>query len=122
MADKILIVEDEENILISLEFLMQEAGYEHRVARTGHEALELVQSFGPNLVLLDVMLPGIDGFEVCQRIRENRELDGMKIIMLTARGRQAEVSKGMALGADAYVTKPFSTHRLLDDVRRYLAE
>ncbi len=120
MADKILIVEDEENILISLEFLMQKAGYDHRVARSGSEALELIGSFRPNLVLLDVMLPGIDGFEVCQRIRENPELNGVKIIMLTAKGRQAEVSKGLALGADAYITKPFSTQSLLEDVRRHL--
>jgi DNA-binding response OmpR family regulator len=122
MTDRVLIVEDEENILISLEFLMQKAGYEHRVARTGPEALEAARSFRPHLVLLDVMLPEMDGFEVCQRIREDPALQGMKIIMLTARGRQVEVSKGLALGADAYITKPFSTQQLLDDVRRHLEE
>lgn len=120
MPAKVLIVEDEENILISLEFLMEQAGYDYRVARTGPEAVQAIEEFAPDLVLLDVMLPGFDGFEVCQRVRENPATKNLKILMLTAKGRQAEVSKGLALGADAYITKPFSTQRLLEDVRRHL--
>ena len=110
MASKVLIVDDEPNIVISLEFLMKQQGYETRVARDGDEALAEVESFRPDLVLLDVMLPRRDGFEVCQKLRADGWTD-LKIVMLTAKGRDVEIEKGLALGADAYVTKPFSTGR-----------
>jgi DNA-binding response OmpR family regulator len=112
MASKVLIVDDEPNIVLSLEFLMQQQGYETRVARDGEEALAEVEGFRPDLVLLDVMLPRRDGFQVCQRLRADGWSD-LKILMLTAKGRDVEIEKGLALGADGYVTKPFSTAELV---------
>ena len=112
MASKVLIVDDEPNIVLSLEFLMKQQGYETRVARDGEEALAEVERFRPDLILLDVMLPRRDGFEVCQRLRADGWSD-LKILMLTAKGRDVEIEKGLALGADGYVTKPFSTAELV---------
>ena len=119
MASKVLIVDDEPNIVTSLEFLMRQRGYETRVARDGDEALAAVESFRPDLVLLDVMLPRRDGFEVCQKLRTEGWAD-LKIVMLTAKGRDIEIEKGLALGADAYVTKPFSTGELVARVSELL--
>ncbi len=117
---RVLIVDDEPNIVISLEFLMQQAGYDVHVAHTGEEAVELIRHLEPDLVLLDIMLPGIDGFEICRWVRENPAWDHMKIIMLTAKGRDVDIAKGFALGADAYITKPFSTKDLMEEVRKAL--
>lgn len=122
MAQKVLIVDDETNIVISLEFLIAQAGYELRVAHNGQEALDQVAAFEPDLILLDVMMPHINGFEVCRRVRENPAWQHTKIIMLTAKGREVEVTKGLALGADAYVTKPFSTKELLAQIRDILGD
>jgi DNA-binding response OmpR family regulator len=120
MAKKILIAEDEANIVASIEFLLQQEGYELRIARNGEEALREVGEFLPDLVLLDVMMPLRNGFEVCQKIRENPQWKHIRIVMLTAKGRQSEISKGMALGADAYLLKPFATKDLLEQVRGLL--
>lgn len=120
MTKTILIADDEPNIVISLEYLLQRDGYRVLVARNGQEALDTVNASAPDLVLLDVMLPQVSGFEVCQKIRENPALAAMRIVMLTAKGRDVEMSKGLALGADAYVTKPFSTQDLLAQVRALL--
>jgi DNA-binding response OmpR family regulator len=109
----VLIADDEPNIVLSLQFLMRKAGYEVRVARDGEEALALISASPPDLVLLDVMMPKRDGFDVCQTIRADPALAGVKIIMLTARGRDIEREKGLALGADSYVTKPFATKEVL---------
>jgi DNA-binding response OmpR family regulator len=119
MASKILIADDEPNIVTSLEFLMRRQGYETSVARDGDEALAEVESFRPDLVLLDVMLPRRDGFEVCQKLRADG-WDELKIVMLTAKGRDVEIEKGLAVGADAYVTKPFSTGDLVARVASLL--
>ena len=120
MAWKILIAEDEPNIVTSLEFLLQKENYEVRVARNGEEALELAASFVPHVMLLDLMMPLKSGFEVCRSIRDNPALRRVKIVMLTARGRDTDRDKGLALGADAYVTKPFSTKDLLVKVNQLL--
>jgi DNA-binding response OmpR family regulator len=120
MGRRILIVDDEPNIVASLEFLMRGDDYEVRVARNGEEALLLAERFRPDLVLLDVMMPQRSGFDVCRRIRENPELRDMKIVMLTARGRDVEREKGLNSGANAYVTKPFSTKELMTTVRGLL--
>jgi len=119
MASKVLIVDDEPNIILSLEFLMNQRGYETRVARDGDEALAEVERFRPDLVLLDVMLPRRDGFEVCQTLRATGWSE-LKILMLTAKGRDVEIEKGLALGADGYVTKPFSTAELVARVAAML--
>jgi len=118
----ILIADDEPNIVISLEYLLQRDGYRVVVARDGQEALDAIAASAPDLVLLDVMLPKVSGFEVCQTIRENPALAGMRVVMLTAKGRDVEMSKGIALGADAYVTKPFSTQELLAQIRSQLGD
>ncbi len=120
MPAKVLIVDDETNIVISLEFLMEQAGYAVAIARTGDEAITQIEHFRPDLVLLDVMLPGVNGFDILQRVRQQPDLSAMAIIMLTAKGREVEITKGLALGADAYITKPFSTRDLLAEVRRHL--
>lgn len=122
MTKKILIVDDEENIVISMEFLISQAGYELQIARNGQEALDKVSSFSPDLILLDVMMPNVNGFEVCRRIRENPAWQDIQIIMLTAKGREVEVTKGLALGVNSYIIKPFSTKELMAEVKRILGE
>jgi len=119
---KVLIVDDEANIVTSLEFLMRKCNYEVRVARDGEEALRLAQEFLPDLLLLDVMMPRCDGFEVCRRLRSNPATRGVRILMLTAHGRGAEIDRGLAVGADAYVTKPFSNKELVAMVRGLLPQ
>ena len=120
MTRKVLIVDDEPNIVVALEYLMRQNGFEVRAARNGDEAIAAVADFRPDLVLLDVMMPEKDGYQVAQKIRDNPDFAGLKILMLTAKGRETEISKGMAVGADAYVTKPFSTLDLVAQVKRML--
>jgi DNA-binding response OmpR family regulator len=120
VSKKILIADDEPNIVAALEFLLQRNGYEVHVARNGDEALKLVEACNPDLVLLDVMMPVRSGYEVCKRIREHPDWRHIKIIMLSAKGRDAEVSKGLAIGADLYVTKPFSTRDLMGKISELL--
>lgn len=122
MSKRVLIVDDEVNIVISLEFLLEQAGYHVRVAHNGEEGLEKIATFEPDLVLLDVMMPRMNGFEVCSRVRENPAWQHIKIVMLTAKGREVEITKGLALGANAYITKPFSTKDLLAQVRHVLED
>ena len=122
MAKKILIADDEANIVVSLEFLMKQHGYVVRVARNGEEALAAIDEFAPDLILLDIMMPRISGYDLCQRVRENPAWRGIKIVMLSAKGRYIEVTKGMAVGADAYITKPFSTKELIARVGELLGE
>jgi len=121
MAKKILIADDEQNIVISLEFLMKREGYEVSIANDGEEAVAMIRSERPDLVLLDVMMPKKSGFEVCQEIKSDAALQSVRILMLTAKGRDTEVAKGLALGADGYMTKPFSTKELVERVRSMLA-
>jgi DNA-binding response OmpR family regulator len=121
MAHKVLIADDEPNILISLEFLMKREGHQVLVARDGEQALALIRAERPALVLLDVMMPKKSGFEVCQAVRADETLAGVKILMLTAKGRDTDVAQGLGQGADGYVTKPFSTRDLAERVRAMLA-
>jgi two-component system alkaline phosphatase synthesis response regulator PhoP len=109
----VLIVDDEPNIVLSLQFLMKKAGFDVRTARDGEEALAEIARDAPDLVLLDVMMPKRDGFDVCQTVRANPAWQGIRIVLLTAKGRDVEREKGLALGADDYVTKPFSTRDVL---------
>jgi DNA-binding response OmpR family regulator len=118
----ILIVDDEPNILLSLQFLMKQAGYEIRTATNGEEALSEIARARPDLVLLDVMMPKLDGFTVCQRIKATPEWRDVRVIVLTARGRDVEREKGLALGADDYITKPFSTKDAMDRVAAVLGK
>ena len=120
MGNRILIADDEQNIVISLEFLMKREGFEVLVATDGQEAVDRIRRDKPDLVLLDVMMPKKSGFEVCQEVKADQSLASVKILMLTAKGRDTEVAKGLALGADAYMTKPFSTKDLVEKVRSML--
>jgi DNA-binding response OmpR family regulator len=120
MPFKILIVDDEPNIVIPLQFLMEQNGYEVMAAQSGEEGLEIIYRHKPDLVLLDIMLPGIDGYEICEIIRLKPELRHIKMIFLTAKGRDINISKGLALGADAYITKPFSNAELVKNVKMLL--
>ena len=122
MNKKVLIADDEQNIVISLEFLMKREGFEVLVANDGDEAIQRIRAERPDLVLLDVMMPKKSGFEVCQEVKADPALAAVRILMLTAKGRDTEVAKGLALGADAYMTKPFSTRELVDKVRSLLEQ
>jgi DNA-binding response OmpR family regulator len=121
MTHKVLIADDEPNILISLEFLMKREGHQVLVARNGIEALDAIRRERPALVLLDVMMPGKSGYEVCQAVRADESLAGVKILMLTAKGRDTDVAQGLGVGADGYMTKPFATKDLAARVRDMLA-
>jgi DNA-binding response OmpR family regulator len=114
------VVDDEPNIVMSLQFLMTRAGFDVEVAHNGREAIEALDREPPDLLLLDVMMPEFDGYVVCERIRQDRRWDRTRIVMLTARGREAERARGLALGADQYVTKPFSTRVLVEQVKSLL--
>ena len=121
MTKRVLIVDDEPNIVTALEFLLEKRGYEVKVAVNGEEALEQIETFKPDLVLLDVMMPKVSGYDVCQRMRSNPRWQSIKIVMLSAKGREVEVSKGMSLGADLYVTKPFSSAELVSRIDELLS-
>ena len=103
MAKEILIVDDEPNVVVPIQFLMEQQGYRVMIAERGEDALDLIYQYKPDLVLLDIMLPGIDGHEVCEIVRLNPNYRNVKIIFLTAKGREEEIAKGLALGADAYM-------------------
>lgn len=120
MTHRILIVDDEPNIVVPLQFLMEQNGYEVAVAETGEEAIRSVEQFHPDLVLLDIMLPSVDGFEVCQIIRENPDYRGIRIVFLTAMGREMDVAKGMSLGADEFIIKPFSNSEVVSKIKGLL--
>ena len=120
MTVKILIADDEPNLLVSLDYLMKREGFEVHLARVGLEALAVLRRERPRLVLLDVMMPNMSGLEVCQALRADDALKDTLVLMLTAKGRDTDVAKGLALGADAYMTKPFSTKALVAKVRAML--
>jgi DNA-binding response OmpR family regulator len=120
VSASILVADDEPNIVLSLEFLLKQAGFRVRTVSNGEAALAAIAQELPDLVLLDVMIPGRDGYAVCQEIRSNPAWRDMRIIMLTAKGSDIQREKGLSLGADEYVTKPFSTRELVERIRRIL--
>jgi DNA-binding response OmpR family regulator len=120
MPKEILIVDDEPSIVVPIQFLMEQQGYSVLVAENGEDALDVIYKYKPDLILLDIMLPRIDGYEVCEIVRLNPEYRDIKIIFLTAKGREVEIAKGLALGADAYITKPFSNTELVAKVKELL--
>ena len=122
MPKKVLVADDEPSIVTALEFMLRQSGYEVMVAHDGAQALQALASFAPDLVLLDLMMPLVSGYEVCQRMRERPEWRHIKIVMLSARGRDVEVSKGVSLGADLYVTKPFSNAELVAKIGALLKD
>lgn len=113
---KILIVDDEPNIVLSLDYLVRKKGFTPFIARNGSEALAIAEKEKPNMVVLDIMMPDIDGYEVCKQIKANASLEHTKIIFLSAKSRQEDIDKGLAMGADQYVTKPFSTKQIMQEI------
>jgi len=122
MSRSVLVVDDEPNIVLSIKFLMKQKGYEVRTASNGEEALQALNEKVPDLILLDVMMPKPDGYEVCQKIRATAQWKDIPVIMLTAKGREVEREKGFAMGADDYLTKPFATQELVAKVQAILDE
>jgi DNA-binding response OmpR family regulator len=120
MPKEILIVDDEPSIVVPIQFLMEQQGYSVLVAENGEDALDVIYKYKPDLILLDIMLPRIDGYEVCEIVRLNPEYRTTKIIFLTAKGREVEIAKGLALGANAYIVKPFSNTELIAKVKELL--
>ncbi|MCP3875808.1 MAG: response regulator transcription factor [Desulfobacteraceae bacterium] len=122
MKKRILIVDDEPNIVVPLEFLMKQNNYDVQSADTGEKALDLIATWEPDLILLDIMLPGMDGYEVCQKIRQEKEFSNIRIIFLSAMARSIDIAKGMGLAADDYITKPFATDYVVKTIKELLAE
>lgn len=120
MTKTILVVDDEPNIVLSLEFLMKQAGFAVRTAADGEEALKSIEAAPPDLVLLDINMPKLNGYEVCEKVRANPQWEKVRVVMLTAKGRDIEKEKGLAMGADDYVTKPFATQDVVEKVREIL--
>jgi DNA-binding response OmpR family regulator len=120
MKKKVLIVDDEPNIIVPLQFLMEQNGYDVMVAATGEAAMEAIAADPPDLILLDIMLPGIDGYQVCQTIRSNAAWQAIKIVFISAMGRDVDIAKGLALAADAYITKPFAIADVVEKVNHLL--
>lgn len=116
----ILIVDDELSILVPLQFLMEKEGYVAKLAQSGKEAFEKILDIQPDLILLDIMLPDLDGYEIYQMIRNRREWESIRVIFLTAKNRDADIAKGLAMGADAYITKPFSNTELMKKIRKLI--
>jgi len=121
MSKTVLVVDDEVNIVTSLEYVMKAAGFDVATAYDGEEALTKIAEIVPDLVILDVMMPKLDGFEVCEKVRENPLWESVIIVMLTAKGRDSEREKGLSLGANDYLTKPFSTHDIVNRVKELLS-
>lgn len=119
---RVLVVEDEDNIAMALAYLLSREGYEHDRVATGADAIGRIRTMHPDLVLLDVMLPGVSGYDICAGVRSDPALKGVKIVLMTARGSAAERRRGMDLGADGFVTKPFELSALRQEVRRHLGD
>lgn len=120
-AFKILVVDDDPYILMSLEFLMKKNGFDVMVARNGTEAMELVSKQLPHLVLLDIMMPDVDGYEICRYIKSSAPLKDIKVVFMSAKTKDADIKKGLKLGAALYVTKPFSTRELVKQINELLS-
>ena len=116
-AQKVLIVDDDPNILMSLEFLMRKSGYSVFIARNGKEAIELLDSNTPDIALLDIMMPDVDGYEICRYVKKNKKLKACKIVFISAKTRESDIQKGYDAGADLYITKPFSTRQLMAKIQ-----
>lgn len=117
---RILIVDDEPNILLSLDFLMRRGGYEVFIARNGTEAMELLDKNIPDLVVLDIMMPDVDGYYICRYIKSSERHQSCKVVFLSAKSKESDIKTGMEMGADAYLTKPFSTRQLMQKVEELL--
>ena len=116
---KILIVDDEPNIVMALEYALKKKGFEVYIALNGKEALEICKTENPCLMVLDIMMPDMDGFEVLEKVRENEHLQAIKTLFLSAKNKPEDIEKGMQAGAEDYITKPFSTKNLIEKITHY---
>jgi two-component system alkaline phosphatase synthesis response regulator PhoP len=116
----VLIIEDEPRIVLSLEYLLERGGYQTATAADGERGLAMVRELRPDVVVLDLMLPRLNGYQVCQAIRSDPELARIPVIILSAKGQEVEVLKGLSLGAARYITKPFGNAEILEAVRAVL--
>ena len=117
---KILIVDDEPNIVMTLEYTFKKSNYEVFIARDGQEALDILKSNFPDVIILDIMMPMVDGFATLEQIRKDANLQHTKVMFLSAKNKESDIEKGMALGADAYMTKPFSIKKVVEKVEELL--
>ncbi|MES2477807.1 MAG: response regulator [Bacteroidota bacterium] len=117
---KILVVDDDPYILMSLEFLMKKNGYQVMIARNGTEALEAINTVKPNLILLDIMMPDVDGYSICKHVKSKKDLKDIHVVFLSAKTKETDVQKGLDLGASMYITKPFSTRDLMKKVNELM--
>lgn len=117
---KILIVDDEPNIIMSLEYTFKKNNFEVFIARDGQEALDILENQIPNIIILDVMMPNVDGYATLEQIKQNEKLKNCKVIFLSAKNKESDIQKGLDLGASSYMTKPFSLKKLVDKVNELL--
>ena len=117
---KVLVVDDDPYILMSLEFLMKKNGYDVMVARNGMEALELAEKQMPDIVLLDIMMPDVDGYEICRYIKKSDKLKRTKVVFMSAKTKESDIQKGYDLGASLYIIKPFSTRELVKQIKELM--
>ena len=117
---KILIVDDEPNIVMTLEYTFKKSNYEVFIARDGQEALDILKTNFPDVIILDIMMPMVDGFATLEQIRKDANLQHTKVMFLSAKNKESDIEKGLALGADAYMTKPFSIKKVVEQVEELL--
>ncbi len=117
---KILIVDDEPNIVMTLEYTFKKSNYEVFIARDGQEALDILKTNFPDVIILDIMMPMVDGFATLEQIRKDANLQHTKVMFLSAKNKESDIEKGIALGADAYMTKPFSIKKVVEKVEELL--
>ncbi|MBW2569249.1 MAG: response regulator [Deltaproteobacteria bacterium] len=120
MPQTILIVDDEQSIVVPLKFLIEQKGYNVITASSGEDAVDKISKFQPDLILLDIIHPGLDGFEICRIVRDNPEWKDIRIIFVTTMARNVDIAKGLAFGADVYITKPFSNSEIIQQIRKLL--
>lgn len=119
---KILIVDDEPNIVMSLEYTFKKNNFEVFIARDGQEALDILENAQPNIIILDIMMPNVDGYNTLEQIKKDERLKGTKVIFLTAKNKEKDIEKGLSLGANLYITKPFSVKKLVEQVNELLQQ
>jgi len=122
VTSKILVVDDDPYILMSLEFLMRKSGFEVMIARNGTEALQLLDTHNPDVVLLDIMMPDVDGYSICEFIKSTEKHKQCKVVFLSAKSKEADIQKGYDLGADLYITKPFANKDLVNKIKSMIPQ
>lgn len=120
MKKKILIVDDEPNIVMTLEYTFKKQNFEVFIARDGSEALQILETNSPDVVLLDIMMPNVDGYQTLKHIKETDSLSNTKVVFLTAKNKASDIEKGLKLGADKYLTKPFSVKKIVSEILELL--